>query len=140
MVAFNKYNCFPQDVGRKVHNLNADTLKGAFTNAPPNAATHAVLADITEIGAGNGYSAGGATVGSTSYAQTAGVAKLAGNDVTITASGGTIGPFRYVVLYNATAPSGPLIGWWDRGASLTLQDGESFTQDFADNTQLISLT
>jgi len=140
MVAFNKYDCFVQDKGRKVHNLNADTLKIALTNTAPNAGTHTVLADITEIAAGAGYSAGGGTVAGTSYTQTAGVAKLAGNDVVITASGGTIGPFRYAVLYNSTPAAGPLIGWWDRGAPITLADGDSFTQDFTDNTSIISET
>src|SRR5690349_20036099 len=134
-----KYNCLVENLGRKVHNLNADTLKIALTNTAPTVSTNAVLADITEISAGNGYSAGRATVGSTSYAQTTGTAKLAGNDVTITASGGTIGPFRYWVLYNATAASGPLIEYWDRGASLTLQNGESWTSDFSDNTALVTI-
>ena len=134
-----KYYCFVQDLGRKVHNLHTDTLKIALTNTAPNVSTHTGLASITEIGAGNGYSAGGATVGSTSFAQTSGTAKLAGNDVTITASGGTIGPFQYWVLYNDTAASDQLIAYWDRGAALTLQNGESWTSDFSDNTALVTI-
>lgn len=141
MATFNKFNQFTEDIGRGVHNLNTGVLKILLTSTAP-VATNAVKADLTEIAAGNGYSAGGATVGSTSYAQTSGVGKLAGNDVTITASGGSIGPFRYVALYNdtPTSPADPLIGWWDRGAGITLSDGDSFTQDFSDNTQVISLT
>lgn len=125
-LAFTKYQCFAQDVGRKVHNLNADTLKIALSNTAPNAATHAVLADITEIAAGNGYSAGGGAVTGQSYTQTGGVGKLAGTGPTFTATG-AIGPFRYVILYNSTAAGGPLIGYWDRTASLSLVSGETYT-------------
>jgi hypothetical protein len=129
-----------QDVGRKVHNLNTDVLKVALTNAAPNVATHAVLADITEIGAGFGYTAGGGTIGTHDWTQTSGTAALSGVDVVFTASGGAIGPFRYAALYNSTAASGPLIGYWDRGSSLTLNDGDSLTVDFSSNTAIIQLS
>jgi hypothetical protein len=124
-LAFNKFNTFVQDVGRKVHNLNADTLKIMLSNTAP-AATNAVTADITEIAAGNGYSAGGAAVTGQSYTQTSGTAKLLATGATWTATG-AIGPFRYLVLVNTTVAGGALIGWWDRGASLTLQNGETYT-------------
>lgn len=126
-LAFNKYQCFVADVGLKKHNLNTDTLKIALTNTAPNAATHAVLADITEIAAGNGYSAGGGAVTAQGYSQTGGVAKLSGTGPTFTCTPAAMAAFRYIVLYNSTAAGGPLIGWWDRGASLTLQPGETYT-------------
>lgn len=131
MATFNKHQQFAEDVYEKVHNLGADTLKVLLTNVAPTAA-NAVKADLTEISAGNGYSAGGATVTITSSAQASGTYKLVGTDVVFTASGGTIGPFRYVDLYNdtPTSPADPLIGWWDYGSSITLQIGETFTVDF----------
>lgn len=58
MATFNKFNAFVQDLTRKVHNLNSDTLKILLTNVAP-VATNAVKADLTEIAAGNGYTAGG---------------------------------------------------------------------------------
>lgn len=127
-VAFNKFRQFVEDVGRKVHNLNADTLKVLLTNvAPVN--TNAVRADLTELGAGNGYTSGGTAVGSSAYSQVAGVGTLTGNNVVFTAAGGTIGPFRYAVIYNdtPTSPADPLIGWWDYGSSITLNDTETLT-------------
>ncbi len=134
MAVFNKHNIFVQDVGRGVHNLNSNTLKVMLTNTAPTA-TNAVKADLTEISAGNGYSAGGATVASTAYSPTSGTGALTGTDVVFTASGGSIGPFRYAELYNdtPTSPADPLIGWWDYGSSITLADTETFTVDFGTN-------
>jgi len=132
MASFFKFNQFAQDVGRGVHNLHSDTKKVYLTNATPDAAADAVKADLAEISGGNGYTAGGHTVANSSYAQTSGVGKLVGDDIVVTASGGTVGPFRYAVLYNdtPTSPADPLIGCWDYGSSITLQDGESITVDF----------
>src|ERR1700704_5785498 len=112
MATFNKFNAFGADVANKVHNLGADTLKIMLTNTAP-AATNAIKTDITEIGAGNGYAAGGSAVTITSSAQSSGTYKLVGNNVTFTASGGSIATFRYAVIYNSTPGSGNLIGWWD---------------------------
>jgi len=141
MATWTKYNNFVQDLGRKVHNLNADVLKVALTNTTPTVATDTVLANITELGAGNGYSAGGATISTTSWAQTSGTAKLAGLDVVFTASGGSIGPFRYAVVYNdtPTSPADPLISYFDYGSSITITSGNTFTVDFSDNTALCTL-
>lgn len=131
MAAFNKFNCFVEDLAEKVHNLGSDTLKVMLTNSAP-VATNTVKANLTEISAGNGYTAGGATVTITASSQTSGTYKLVGNDVTITAAGGSIGPFRYAVLYNdtPTSPADPLIGFWDYGSSITLADTEPLTVDF----------
>lgn len=131
MATFNKFQQFAGDLGLGVHDLNTDTLRVYLTNATPDAAADAVRADLAEISAGNGYTAGGPDVTNT-YSETGGTGTLAGSDVTITASGGSIGPFRYVVLYNdtPTSPADPLIGWWDYGSSITLAAGESLTVDF----------
>jgi hypothetical protein len=63
------------------------------------------------------------------------------DDVTVTASGGSIGPFRYFVLVDdtPTSPADPLIGWWDYGSSITLADGESITVDFDAGTGVLQL-
>lgn len=131
MAAFNRYEVFSENLAEKVHNLDADLIKVALSNTAPNAATHNVLADATEIGGGNGYTAGGAdTVNATS--RSGAVTSVTGTDITWTASGGTIGPFRYAILYNDTpsSPADPLIGWWDYGSAVTLQIGEQFIVDF----------
>jgi hypothetical protein len=128
MASFNKFNILAQDIGRKVHNFHADTLKIMLSNAAPDA-SNTVKADITEISAGNGYTAGGHAVDNQGFSQTSGVAKLIVDDEVFTASGGSVGPFRYAVLYNDTSTSDSLIGWWDYGSSITLASGETLTVD-----------
>jgi len=140
MASFNKINQFVEDLAKKVHNLNSDTLKVMLANTAPNASTNAVKADITEISAGNGYIAGGNTAAFSSGAQTTGTYKLVLSDpATWTASGGSVGPFRYAVLYNSTTANGNLIGWWDYGSSVTLADGEQFTVDLDQSTGVLTL-
>ena len=131
MASFNKFQAFVENEAEKVHNLGSDTLKVLLTNTAP-VATNSVKADLTEISAGSGYSAGGTTVTVTTSAQSSGTYTLAGNKVTFTASGGSIGPFRYAVLYNdtPTSPADPLIGWWDYGSAITLADTESLDVKF----------
>lgn len=129
MATFNKFNQFVEDLGLKVHNLDTDVLKVYLSNTAPDAAADLVKADCAEIGAGNGYTAGGADATGV-WTETSGTATLAGTDIVFTASGGTIGPFRYAILYNDTSTSDSLIGWWDYGSSITLQNGETFTVDF----------
>ncbi len=130
MAAFNKFNSFVENLAEKVFNLETDALKIVLTDTAP-LATDSVYADLTEITGGNGYTAGGESATVASSGQTGGTYKLVLNDLTITASGGSIGPFRYFVLMDDTATDKPLIGWWDYGSSITLADGESVTVDFS---------
>ncbi len=127
MASFNKFNAFVQDLANGVYNLGSDTLKVMLSNVAPVATNH-LLADLTEISAGSGYSAGGTTTTTTSSTETSGTEKLIVGNVVFTSSG-TIGPFRYAVLYDSTptSPLKPLIGWWDYGSEVTLNSGDTFT-------------
>jgi hypothetical protein len=134
MVAYNKHNVFVEDLTNKIHDLfgspTGDTLKVMLTLVAP-VATNSVKADLTEIAAGFGYSAGGTAV-SANGTRSSGTMTLDGDQVVFTAAGGTMATFRYVDLYNDT-PSGPvdpLIAWWDYGSSIILLDGETFTVKF----------
>ena len=133
MAAAVKYQQFVEDLGNKVHDLHGtqDTLKVMLSNTTPNVATHAVRADAGEISAGFGYSAGGVDV-ENDGSESGGILTVTAVDKVITAAGGSIGPFRYAILYNdtPTSPADPLIQYWDYGSSITLLDGESLTLDF----------
>ncbi len=126
MVNFIKHNVFVLALGSGAFNFTSDTIKFALTDVDPAAADE--FADITEITAHNGYSAGGPAVASVTYTQTSGTATLTGTSPVVTASGGTIGPFRYIYAYDATtAYDENVIGHWDYGSELTLNSGDSVT-------------
>jgi hypothetical protein len=99
-------------------------------------AANSLLADITQITYTN-LSTRNLTT--TSSAQSGGLYKLVVADTTLTSTGGSTGPFRYVVVYNSTAAGGPLIGWFDYGSSITLLSGESLTVDFDQVNGLLTL-
>lgn len=134
MASFNKFNSFVEALAEKVHNLGSDTLTVALTNSAP-VATNTQLSNITQISYTN-CSSRAVTVSSSS--QTSGTYSLVCNDLVLTASGGTVGAFRYVVLYNDTATDDELIAWWDYGSSITLADGETFTIDFGANVLTVA--
>lgn len=130
MAVFNKFNVFVEHLAHKVHNLQSDTLKVLLTNTAP-VATNTVKSDLVEIAAGNGYTAGGNSLTVVSSGQTGGVYKLVVNDTQFVASGGSIGPFQYAVVYNdtPTSPADPLIGWHAYPSAITLLAGERFDWD-----------
>jgi len=138
MATFNKFNSFVEAVAEKVHNLGSDTLKVVLTNSAPSA-TNTVLANITQIANGNGYTTGGSTAAQSSSAQSSGTYKLVLDPVVFTATG-SMGPFRYAVLYNDTATNDELIGWHDYGSAVTLANaGETFTVDYDGSAGVLTL-
>lgn len=135
MATFNKFNSFVEALAEKTHNLGSDQLVVALTNSAPSAA-NTVLADITQISYTNCSSR---NITTSSSAQTSGTYKLILTDLVLTASGGTVGPFQYVVIYNDTATSDELIGWYDYGSALTLNSGETLTIDFDGTNGLLQI-
>lgn len=127
MATFNKFNSLIEAVFEKKHDFSSDTFKWVLTNVAPTA-TNSILANLTEITAGNGYTAGGTTQAISVSSQTSGTyTATMSNNVVFTAAGGSIGPFRYVTLYNDTATNDELVGFYDYGSSITLADTETFT-------------
>ena len=139
MATFNKLNGFVEHLAEKVHNLGADALTVALcaaANAP--VATNSVLADLTQIAYTNLSSR---VITISTSAQTSGTYKLVLADLVLTASGGSVAAFRYVVIYNdtPTSPADPLIAFFDYGSDLTLADGETFTIDFDGTNGLLQI-
>jgi len=130
MPTLTKFYSFVEAIHEKKHNLGSDTLKVLLTNTAPSL-SNTQKSDISgELSTANGYTAGGATVTITSSAQSSGLYTLIATDVTWTASGGSMGPFRYAVFYNDTATNDELIGYLDYGYSVTVASGQTFTLDF----------
>lgn len=130
-----KFQPFVEAVAEKKHNLGSDQLVVALTNTAPNA-TDATLSQITQISYTNLSSRNLTT---TSSSQTGGTYSLVLQDLTLTATGGSVGPFRYIVVYNDTASNDELIGYYDIGSSITLADGESYLLDFSESQTLLTL-
>ena len=131
MATYNKFQSFVDDLSKGVHNFTTSTgnvLKVVLSNTAP-VATNTILSNITQIAPGNGYTTGGLTTTQT-LTNTTGTEKLVCTNVVWNASGGTMGPFRYAVLYNSTPVNGNLIAWWDYGSSVTLNPTETFTVSF----------
>lgn len=127
--SFTFFENFKERMAKGEFNLHTDTLKIYLSNATPSTSADDVKADLAEITAENGYTAGGVDTQNT-VSETAGVASIIGVDVVITASGGTFGPFRYVVLYDDTHASDALVGWWDYASAITPNAPDTFTTDF----------
>jgi hypothetical protein len=138
MATYNKLNGFVEHLAEKVHNLQSDAITVALSNTapgsestPPTGATTAcVLANVTQV----------AYTTLSASSQTSGTYSLVINDLVLTSSGGTTGPFRYVYIYNdtPTSPADPLIAYFDYGSSITLADGETLTLDFGTNLLTIA--
>ena len=135
MPAFNKFQKFVEAVAHGKHSLATAQIKVALTNTLPAAAS-GVLADISEIA--YTYCSSRNVVTSAS-AQTGGTYKLTLADLDVTATGGSVGPFRYAVLFNDSATNKDLIGFYDRGDSITLLDGEKVTIDFDQAAGVLTL-
>jgi hypothetical protein len=134
MAAYNKFQDYAEQLNKGVHNWSSHTFKAAFSNSAP-VATNTVLADITQISTAGGYTAGaggGVTLDGVTLTESTGTAKVTITDEVFTATGASVGPFRYVVIYNdsATSPTDALVCWFDYGSSITLADTETFTIDF----------
>ena len=128
MATYNKFNVFTQDLIDGAHNFASNTFKVMLTNTAP-VATNAVYADVSagDLATLNGYTNGGGTT-TISLSNTTGTEKVVATNVVTTATG-AVGPFRYVIVYNATqtTPLKPLICWFDYGSSISLANGETFT-------------
>lgn len=138
MATFNKFNSFVEALAEKTHNLGSDQLVVALcaaANAP--VATNTKLSDLTQISYTNLSSR---NITTSSSAQTSGTYKLILNDLTLSASGGSVATFRYIVIYNDTATNDELIGWYDYGSDVTLASGQNLIIDFDGTNGALSIT
>lgn len=144
MASFTKINDFVEAVVEKKHNLGTDTLTIALSNVTPASETsdptadgNGVLANVTQIAYTN---LSARVITTTSSAQTSGTYKLILADLVFTVSGGNVATFRYIYIYNDTATNDELIGLYDYGSALTLQDGDTFTIDFDGSAGVLTIT
>ena len=137
-ITLTRFNCVTADAWNGVHNLATASLKIALSATAP-VATNSVLSDITQIAAGGGYTAGGLAVVTTSSSQTAGLYKLILETFTFTSSG-TVGDFRYCVLYNESSSLDSLIGWYDFGSTISMTTGDGLKFTFGASNPALTTT
>ena len=124
------FEVFSENLAEGVHDLGTDTLNAYLSNAAPSASADSVKTDLAEISTGNGYAGPIDIENATS--RTGGTTSVTAVDKTVTASGGSVGPFAHVVIYNdtPTSPADPLIVTYPTASAVTLASGEEFTMDF----------
>ena len=135
MASYNKIADWAENEG-EVADLDGDTFVIALSNTapgaeytPPTGDGDGVLANVTQIS----YTyCSSRTLSLASSSQASGTYTLDFTDITLTASGGTVGPFRYVYIYDDTpvSPADPLVCYFDYGSSITLADGETIDLTF----------
>lgn len=138
MATFTFFDEFKKYLGDGTIDLDTHTFKLMLTNTAPDPDNNTVRADITEISAGNGYTAGGVTLGSVTWTETgagSGIWQFTSADASWTASGGSIATARYFVMYDdtPTSPADPLVGYLDNGAGFTITVGNTVTADVGAN-------
>lgn len=138
MATFAKANDWVENESEVV-DLDGDQFVVALSNTAPASETNnpltdtkGVLANVTQITYTNLSTRNLTRVAS---GQTAGTYKLDFDDLVLTASGGSVGPFRYVYVYDdtPTSPADPVVGVYDLGAPVTITDGSSRTLKFHAN-------
>jgi hypothetical protein len=121
---------FSNDVGLSKHNLDTEVHKLALitTAAASVAASTATPTWSDFSGAevtGSGYTAGGATIASTSYVEASGVGTFDGVDVTWSQNASGFTNARTGIIYNSTHASSIAIAKVDLGSTnVSLQDGD----------------
>ena len=142
--AFTKLNGFVENLAEKRIDLASATLTIALSNTAPaaestpptGAAAECILANVTQV-AYTYCSSRVLTVSSS--VQTAGTYKLILDDLILTASGGAVGPFRYVYIYDDSATNNELIGYYDYAAALTLNDTDTLTLNFDGSAGVLTI-
>ena len=110
------YESFREYLGDGTFDLNTNTFVVTLhtSSYTPSASTHTVSADLTnELSTANGYTSGGATLGSVVWTRTGATVKFDAADTVWTASGGSI-VARYAVIRKdgtANAIVSPLIAY-----------------------------
>lgn len=110
------YNSFREYVADGTIDLDTDTFKVTLHTSTysPSATTHTVYADLTnELSTANGYTNGGATLGTVSWNRSGGTVTFDAADTVWTASGGTITAHYAVIRKDGTANAivSPLIAY-----------------------------
>ena len=105
------YDSFKLKLGQGLILLNSHTFKVALFSSSSNAndLTHDELADLTnQVANGNGYTTGGATLGTVTWTQSTSLSTFDSADISWIGSGAGF-TCRYAVIYDDTVAGDPLV-------------------------------
>lgn len=128
-------NHWRYQLGAKAVDIANDTFKAILMNATFvfDKDTHATLADVVaspscELATGNGYTQQNKTLSGGSWAENdtddKGIRTF--DNISWTASGGSIGPTGSLVIYDDTSADDTVVGCIDFGTDYTIPDGSTF--------------
>ena len=122
------------------HTLKAILMNSAFAF---DRDAHATLADVTasQIATGSGYTQNNKALSGVSVTEddVNDRAQLTCDDVTFTASGGDIGPFGSMIIYDDDDANDAVLGCIDFGTDYTIADGSSWVgQDIVVNLGILT--
>lgn len=126
------FDKFIENVGKNLIDLDTHTFKIMLVNNYTYDSTDEDLVHIgsVEIANGNGYSTGGAALTGVTFAFGGGVTKWDADDVSWSASGGTIGVTDGAILYDDSATDDKLVCYIDFGQDESAGDGTDFKITF----------
>ena len=133
MASFTHFQPFVENLAEGAFNLS-NTLTIALTLTAPEA-TMGILSQLSQISYTNLSSR---LLPPSTSLQTSGTYKLINTTNTMTATG-TVGAFRYIVLYDDYAVNDELVGYYDYGSSLTLADGDAFAVNLSEDSGLLTI-
>lgn len=131
MATFQVFAFFKGALGDGSVDLDTNSFFAYLSNAQPDKDNAKYKSQVAEISGGNGYTLGGVALTSVTWTQQAGSPQgiwvFDSADFSWTASGGSIGPAQYVVIYGlgAGSPNNNLVGYVDYGTTFTITDGNS---------------
>lgn len=131
-VTISRYNKFPLYFGGGQIDLDTDTFRLELYNSSHTfTATNTARANISTnaLSSGNGYTSPGQNLTSVTWVESSGTITFDAADVTWTASGGSIGPASFGVIYDdtSTSPSADLLAYSiNFGGDQTAGDGTTF--------------
>jgi hypothetical protein len=128
-----RFDEFTEDLGLKIHNLDADTFKLALIDSvqtpvassadPRWGAGGTVNFDTNEVSAGGNYVAEGTDIVST-YSEGAGVSTFDGIDISWLVDGSNPTDARWGIIYNSTSGGKECVAFVDLGAIFDMSGGD----------------
>lgn len=127
-LAFHAQDSFAEMMATRYVNWGGEGLQLALALVQPQRSA-ATLGQVATINPGQ-LGSGALKLQNYDFSSGPNGAWLSVDDLVLKSTGGSTGPFRYIVLFSPDSPIQYVAGYWDYGSNLTLLNGESLTIRF----------